>query len=96
MSALTGGVPRRGMAVAGPSLEARLAARGLDATTLLVLPAALFVVALFVYPFLYGLVLSFYPKEGGVFANYIKFFSDPVPVADPAANGVVGAADDHP
>ena len=33
--------------------------RGLDGVTLLVLPAVLFVLALFVYPFLYGLVLSF-------------------------------------
>ena len=34
-------------------------------------------VALFVYPFLYGLVLSFQPKEGGALANYAKFFADP-------------------
>ena len=44
---------------------------------LLVLPAALFLVALFVYPFLYGLWLSFRPAEGGAFGNYAKFFSDP-------------------
>ena len=37
----------------------------------------MFVLALFVYPFLYGLVLSFQPKEGGWLANYQKFFSDP-------------------
>ena len=47
----------------GPSLRTRLRARGLDGVTLLVLPCALFVLALFVYPFLYGLVLSFRPKE---------------------------------
>jgi putative spermidine/putrescine transport system permease protein len=45
--------------------------------TLLALPAILFVVALFVYPFLYGLALSFEPKAGGWLANYRKFFSDP-------------------
>ncbi len=45
--------------------------------TLLVLPGVFFVLALFVYPFLYGLVLSFTPKEGGWLANYQRFFSDP-------------------
>jgi putative spermidine/putrescine transport system permease protein len=55
----------------------RLAARGLDGTTLLVLPAFLGILALFVYPFLYGLVLSFEPKAGAFYANYVKFFSDP-------------------
>ncbi|POR48679.1 ABC transporter permease [Bosea psychrotolerans] len=57
-------------------LKQRLAARGVDGLTLLVLPAVLFLLALFVYPFLYGLVLSFNPKNGGALANYIKFFSD--------------------
>ena len=57
-------------------MKATLARRGLDGTTLLVMPAALFVLALFVYPFLYGLVLSFQPKIGGAFANYARFFSD--------------------
>ena len=45
--------------------------------TLLVLPAAVFLLLLFVYPFLYGLWLSFQPKAGGAFANYAQFFSDP-------------------
>ncbi len=58
-------------------LRQRLARRGLDGATLLVLPAVVFVLALFVYPFLYGLVLSFRPKEGGAFANYARFFADP-------------------
>ena len=57
-------------------LKQRLAARGLDGLTLLVLPAVLFLLALFIYPFLYGLVLSFEPKQGGIFANYQRFFSD--------------------
>ncbi len=55
----------------------RLAARGIDGLTLLVLPAAAFLLLLFVYPFLYGLWISFQPKEGGLLANYTKFFSDP-------------------
>lgn len=61
-----------------PGLRQRLAARGMDGVTLLVLPAALFVVGLFIYPFLYGLMLSFNPMNGGGWlANYTEFFSDP-------------------
>jgi putative spermidine/putrescine transport system permease protein len=43
------------------------------------LPAALFIVALFIYPFLYGLWLSFNSKAAGApaTANYARFFSDP-------------------
>lgn len=58
-------------------LRLLLAQRGLDGVTLLVLPAVLFIVALFVYPFLYGLVLSLQPKVGDWLANYRKFFSEP-------------------
>jgi putative spermidine/putrescine transport system permease protein len=58
-------------------MRARLALYDLDGVTLLVLPAVLFVFVLFVYPFLYGLVLSFEPKKGTWLANYAKFFSDP-------------------
>ena len=58
-------------------LKSRLAERGLDGTTLLVIPAALLILALFVYPFLYGLALSFTPKAGGLLSNYERFFSDP-------------------
>jgi putative spermidine/putrescine transport system permease protein len=54
-----------------------LGLRGLDSVTMLVLPAAIFTLALFVYPFVYGLVLSFQPNEGGWLANYTTFFSDP-------------------
>lgn len=57
-------------------LKQRLAARGLDGLTLLVVPAILFLLALFIYPFFYGLFLSFEPKQGGIFANYQRFFSD--------------------
>ena len=48
---------------------------GFDRTLLLVLPAAAFMLLLFVYPFLHGLVLSFNPKEGGWLANYRFFFT---------------------
>jgi putative spermidine/putrescine transport system permease protein len=41
-----------------------------------VAPAALFLLALFVYPFLYGLWLSFQSADGAL-GNYTKFFSDP-------------------
>lgn len=63
--------------MSGPSLRTRLAVRGLDGTTLLVLPGLLLMIALFVYPFLYGVVDSLIPKEGAWYANYVKFFSDP-------------------
>lgn len=60
------------------SLKQQLAIKGIDGVTLLLLPALLFVVFVFIYPFLYGLTLSFQPLEGGgIFANYQKFFSDP-------------------
>jgi putative spermidine/putrescine transport system permease protein len=57
-------------------LTQRLAARGLDAVTALVLPAVFCVIALFIYPFFYGFVLSFEPKSGTWLANYARFFSD--------------------
>lgn len=57
--------------------KTKLALWEIDGVTLLVLPAVLFVIALFVYPFFYGFVLSFQPKVGDVLANYRKFFSDP-------------------
>ncbi len=59
------------------SLRQRLAARGIDSITLLVLPALLALVGLFVYPFIYGLIVSFAPKVGPFYENYHKFFSDP-------------------
>ena len=61
-----------------PGLRQRLANRGFDGVTLLILPALLFIIGVFIYPFLYGLVLSFNPIDGGgALANYRKFFSDP-------------------
>jgi len=65
------------MSDASIPLSVRLKAQGLDGVTLLVLPAALLLLALFVYPFSYGFILSFRPKDGSWFGNYIKFFSDP-------------------
>ena len=62
--------------MSGPSLGTRLAARGIDGTTLLVLPGIAVMVALFVYPFLYGIVDSLTPKEGVWYSNYTRFFSD--------------------
>ncbi|MDB5616496.1 sugar ABC transporter permease [Tardiphaga sp.] len=58
-------------------LRLRLAARGLDGVTLLVLPSIALLFALFVYPFSYGLWLSFNPKTGSWLGNYATFFSDP-------------------
>ena len=46
-----------------------------DRTALLAAPAALLVAALFVYPFAYGLLLSFEPMKGDWLANYVQFFS---------------------
>lgn len=58
-------------------LRARLALYQLDGVTLLVLPAVIFIAALFVYPFIYGFILSFKPKAGDWLNNYRRFFSDP-------------------
>src|SRR5437867_10883033 len=52
-----------------------LARAPFDRTLLLVVPAAAFMLLLFIYPFLYGLGLSFEPKEGGALANYQHFFT---------------------
>ena len=46
-----------------------------DRAALLVAPAAAAMVLLFVYPFVYGLGLSFRPASGGALDNYVKFFS---------------------
>jgi putative spermidine/putrescine transport system permease protein len=46
-----------------------------DRIALLVAPALFLVVALFLCPFLFGLVLSFSTHRGAGFENYVKFFS---------------------
>jgi len=65
------------------SLRHRLAERGVDASLLMLVPALVFALALFVYPFSYGIGLTFQPSPaiqqawgGGVFANYVAFFKD--------------------
>ncbi|MEZ3180933.1 sugar ABC transporter permease [Streptomyces pimonensis] len=58
-------------------LKHRLAERGIDWSLLLLLPALVVIGALFLYPFLYGVSISFQPLEGGgPFANYQDFFGD--------------------
>jgi len=61
----------------GSNLRQRLAARGFDAVTLLLIPAFVLLALLFLYPFGYGLVLSFEPKAGAAWSNYARFFTDP-------------------
>src|SRR5438477_9496940 len=56
------------------ALRHRLAERGVDRTLLLLVPGLLFLVLLFLYPFGYGLGLSFQPrKSADPFSNYEKF-----------------------
>jgi putative spermidine/putrescine transport system permease protein len=43
---------------------------------LLVFPAVLFLLLFFIYPFFYGLWLSFQPLKGEAWSNYARFFSD--------------------
>jgi len=66
-----------GSAARKPTLRRRLSGAGFDGTTLLVLPGVIAIVALFIYPFLYGLYDSVRPKAGEWYANYQAFFSDP-------------------
>ncbi|HYR01088.1 MAG TPA: sugar ABC transporter permease [Casimicrobiaceae bacterium] len=62
------------MAAAAPGPA--LARPAFDRAVLLVVPAAAFMLLLFVYPFLYGLLLSFQPKDALSVENYRRFFSD--------------------
>lgn len=66
------------------SLGHRLAERGIDRGLLLLVPGLIFVLALFVYPFTYGIGLTVQPLPeiqqefgGGILANYVAFFTDP-------------------
>ena len=74
---MTTTLERAGREAQAPALRHRLAERGVDRQLLLLAPAVLFVVLLFLYPFFYGLQLSFAPEEGGPLASYAAFFSDP-------------------
>ena len=67
------------------ALTHRLADRGIDRVLVLLLPGVLFLALLFIYPFLYGLQLSFAPQSNGLaeqagfhgpLANYFNFFSN--------------------
>ena len=58
-----------------PVSATTLARAPFDRALLLVVPATAFMLLLFVYPFLYGLGLSFEPKEGGALGNYRHFFT---------------------
>jgi len=55
----TGAAARTGQ----PSMRQRLAERGIDRVLLLLLPGVVFLLLLFIYPFLYGLQLSFAPSR---------------------------------
>src|SRR3954452_22416216 len=46
-----------------------------DRALLLVVPAEIFMLLLFIYPFVYGLILSFTPPKGDWLANYRTFFT---------------------
>jgi len=46
-----------------------------DRALLLAVPATLFMLLLFIYPFLYGLTLSFTPPKGDWLSNYRTFFT---------------------
>jgi putative spermidine/putrescine transport system permease protein len=62
-------------------LRHRLAERGVDYSLLLLVPAVIVIAGLFLYPFLYGISISFQPQSGGgAFANYRAFFTDPYQV----------------
>jgi putative spermidine/putrescine transport system permease protein len=61
----------------------RLAERGVDKALWMLVPALFFAVALFIYPFSYGIGLTFQPSPAmqekwgaGVFSNYVGFFKD--------------------
>ncbi|HKT02141.1 MAG TPA: ABC transporter permease subunit [Rugosimonospora sp.] len=56
----------------------RVAERGVDTVLLLLAPALLLMAGLFLYPFAYGVIISFQPLDGGsALANYRSFFADP-------------------
>ncbi len=51
---------------------------GIDSTLLLIVPALLAMLVFFVYPTVYGTILSFHPaNKAGFLENYKTFFGDP-------------------
>jgi putative spermidine/putrescine transport system permease protein len=62
------------------ALSHRMAERGVDRSLLLLLPGLVFLVLLFIYPFVNGLSLSFQPVNKhatGALWNYQQFFTQP-------------------
>jgi len=60
------------------SLRHWMAEQGIDRVLLLALPALVSMIVLFIYPSIYGTVLSFRPmKHTGLLGNYRTFFGDP-------------------
>jgi putative spermidine/putrescine transport system permease protein len=53
-----------------------LADHGIDWHLALLLPAGVFIILLFIYPFFYGVGLSFQPTKGDALASYRHFFTD--------------------
>src|SRR5947208_7532148 len=60
------------MSAAAPTSSARLP---FDRALLLAIPATLFMLLLFIYPFIYGLALSFTPPKDDWLAHYRTFFT---------------------
>ncbi len=76
-------VGRGGKVRSTASLRHRLAERGIDTSLLMLLPALVFAVALFIYPFSYGIGLTIQPSAAiqeqwgaGIWSNYVAFFRD--------------------
>jgi putative spermidine/putrescine transport system permease protein len=77
-------VARRKPTKSTASIRHRLAERGIDTSLLMLAPALIFALVLFVYPFSYGIGLTFQPSAaiqqqwgGGALSNYLAFFKDP-------------------
>jgi putative spermidine/putrescine transport system permease protein len=76
---MTAPAARRSAVESGQAL-ARRPRRRFDPSLLVIGPAVLFVIGLFVYPFVYGLALSFQPygdnEVNGPLGSYMAFFGD--------------------
>lgn len=59
------------------STSSRPAIKLPDRTLLLLVPGIVIVLTLFLYPFLFGFILSFLSHQGPNLGNYTKFFSTP-------------------
>lgn len=63
--------------IKAPGRDESAAVAGRDLRLVMLLPGVAAIVLLFVYPFLYGFLLSFQPNVGPALANYTRFFSEP-------------------